>query len=82
MEGRDMQGGIAGTGNEGHFCNRSPYLETEPRPDLILQHFSDGTIEVRQNLHRKLRINSSFHDKVVESVRQRSTDTANWDILY
>ena len=50
------------------------YLEREPRLDLLPQRLGDATIEVRQDLHRQLRLDAALADQVIESVGQRHAD--------
>lgn len=47
------------------------YLERQPRLHFIRQCLSDTPIEVRQDLHRQLRLDATLTNEVVESVRER-----------
>lgn len=49
-------------------------LERQSRLHLIGQHFRNRAIEVREDLHRQLRLDATLADEVVERVRQRHAD--------
>ena len=46
------------------------YLEGQPCLDVRSKDFGDDTIEVGQNLHRQLRLDSPFVDQVIESISE------------
>ena len=50
------------------------YLERQPSLHLIRQYLRNTAIEVRQNLHRKLRFDATLADEVVKGVRQSHAD--------
>jgi hypothetical protein len=50
------------------------YLERQPRLHLIRQHFCNAAIKVRKDLHRKLGLDATLADQVVEGVRQSHAD--------
>ena len=50
------------------------YLERQPGLHLLRQNLSDAAIEVRKDLHRKLRFDAPLADQVIEGVRKRHAD--------
>ncbi len=56
------------------FPSRAYHLERQARLHLLSQHLCDTAIEVRQDLHRELGLDSTLADQVVEGVRERHAD--------
>ena len=52
------------------------YLERHPGLDLLLEDFSDAAIEVRENLHCQLWLDSALGDELVKGVHKGASDTA------
>ena len=50
------------------------YLERQSRLHLVCQHLRNAAIKVRQDLHRKLWLDATLADQVVEGVRQSHAD--------
>lgn len=56
------------------MSRRNMYLEGQPRLHLLSQHLRNTSIEVRQDLHRQLGLDSPLADQVIEGVRERHAD--------
>jgi hypothetical protein len=52
------------------------YLERQARLDLLLQNFTNGSVEVAKDLHRQLRVDTMLRDQVIEGIGKRCSDTA------
>lgn len=50
------------------------HLEGQPILDVLLQRLGDGLVEVAQDLHRQLRVDTLVADEIVERVRQGKAD--------
>jgi hypothetical protein len=50
------------------------YLECQPSLHFICQNLRDTAIEVRQDLHRQLRLHATVADQVVEGIRKSQAD--------
>jgi len=57
-----------------------PYLERQARLNLLSKHLRDTPIEVRQDLHRKLRLDATLADQVVERIRERHADARGCEV--
>lgn len=51
------------------------YLECQTRPDLLLQNFGDGSVEVGKDLHRQLRVDAVILNQVIQGVCESDADT-------
>jgi hypothetical protein len=54
--------------------SREPNLKGKPILDVLLQRLGNGLVEVAQDLHRQLRVDTLITDEVVERVRQGKAD--------
>jgi hypothetical protein len=59
------------------ICATATHLERQPRLDLIRQYVRYRFVEVRENLHRKLGLDSALGDEVVQRVREGAAYTAS-----
>ena len=50
------------------------YLEGQSRPNLVCKDFSNDFVKGSQDLHRKLRLDTSFVDQVIKRVGQRQPE--------
>lgn len=56
------------------------YLEIHPRLNLLPKHRSNMLIEVGHDAHRKLRLDATAADQIIERIRQRETDAEGYCI--
>jgi hypothetical protein len=50
------------------------YLESQPRLHFLSQNLCNTSIEVRQDLHGKLRLDATFADQIIEGIRESHAD--------
>ena len=52
----------------------SPYLECQSSLHFLAQDLRDASVEVREDLHRELRFDTSGRDEIIEGIRERHAD--------
>lgn len=59
--------------------NHTPtYLERQPRLHLVCQHLRDTPVEVREDLHRKLRLDTALANQIVQRIRERHANAVTF----
>lgn len=53
------------------------YFEVQASLDLVSQDFCNSTVEICEDLHGKLRLDTAVIDEIVERIGERKADTVS-----